>query len=111
MVMVNMYHDVRQTNEDNTPDTWLPSRAGGGAGPGADSDKEARKGSTFETVAYPDVSEYGSDANDTAAEDNNADNASTASPRRKSVQGPDGSAPMKPNASAGDDAVANGSAR
>ena len=63
-------------------------------------------------MAYPDVSEYESDGNDTAAdeqvEDANADNVGTESPRRKSVAGPEAAGPTPP-VPTGDTTEANGS--
>ncbi|KAL8731081.1 MAG: hypothetical protein Q9181_004439 [Wetmoreana brouardii] len=61
-VMVRMYHDVRQTAEDNVPDTYLPMQGhsasllhrNGGA-----TDAEKKRGSGLESVRYPDEDDYG----------------------------------------------------
>ncbi|KAL8800486.1 MAG: hypothetical protein Q9182_005158 [Xanthomendoza sp. 2 TL-2023] len=54
--IVKMYHDVRQTAEDNTPDTYLPLRGSSAAALANHPVKEKRNGS----VPYPDDDIYDS---------------------------------------------------
>ncbi|KAL8948623.1 MAG: hypothetical protein Q9222_005201 [Ikaeria aurantiellina] len=74
-VMVRMYHDVRQTAEDNTPDTYLPmqgasasllTREKGGAATGAHAPVGMNhpNGSSAGSIRYPEDDMYSDDDDD-----------------------------------------------